>query len=166
VGHSRGDKVFVPAATRLGGLVDRETHLALDDDPPLRAVAVLRDRRILSGLEQGRGTGSPLEQPQRYAVQRRLGLRQLSDEVRESRHGWGNGLGGLKVAITPPANSRGSPSDGLLDVVAASYFHHAIAEQTPLATAVELGGDDSRPRDREAEVSRVAEIQFHRRDCH
>src|SRR2546428_4374147 len=99
VGGARRNKVFVAAATRPRGLVDREAHLTLDDDPPLRAVAVLRDRRILSGLEQGRGTGPPLEQPQRYAVQRRLGLRQLSDELRESGHGWGNGLGGLKVAI-------------------------------------------------------------------
>ena len=99
MGHARGHKVFVAAATRPGGLVDREAHLTLDDDPPLRAVAVLRDRRILSGLEQRRGTSPPLEQPQCYAVQRRLGLRQLSDELRESGHGWGNGRGGLKVAI-------------------------------------------------------------------
>src|SRR2546427_387507 len=106
VGGARRNKVFVAAATRPRGLVDREAHLTLDDDPPLRAVAVLRDRRILSGLEQGRGTGPPLEQPQRHAVQRRLGLRKLSDEVRESRHGWGNGLGGLKVAIMPPAKPR------------------------------------------------------------
>ncbi len=95
---ARGHKIFVAAATRPGGLVDREAHLTLDDDPPLRAMAVLRNRRILSSLEQGRGTGRSLNQPQRHAVQRRLGLRQLSDEVRESRHGWGNGLGGLKLA--------------------------------------------------------------------
>src|SRR6266849_5753667 len=93
-----GHKVFVAAATGPGGLVNRETHLTLHDDPPLRAMAVLRDRRILSSLEQGRGTGPSLKQPQRHAAQRRLGLRQFSDEVRESRHGWGNGLGGLKVA--------------------------------------------------------------------
>src|SRR6266849_633057 len=93
-----GHKVFVAAATRPGDLVDREAHLTLDDDPPLRSVAVLRDRRILSSLEQRRGTAPPLKQPQRHAVQRRLGLRQYSDEVRESRHGWRNGLGGLKVA--------------------------------------------------------------------
>ena len=59
MGHARGHKVFVAAATRPGGLVDREAHLTLHDDPPLRAVAVLRDRRILSSLEQGRGTGRP-----------------------------------------------------------------------------------------------------------
>src|SRR5207245_1912781 len=98
VGCAAGQKVFVAAATRPGGLVDRETHLTLDDDPPLRAVAVLRDRRILSSLEQGRGTAPPLKQPQRHAAQRRLGLRQFLDEVRESRHGWGNNPGGLKVA--------------------------------------------------------------------
>src|SRR2546428_1595597 len=62
--------------------------------------------------------------------------------------------------------SRGSPSDGLLGVVPALYLHYAIAEQTPFAAAIELRSDDSGHRLREPEVSRVAGIQFHRRDRH
>ena len=54
----------------------------------------------------------------------------------------------------------------MLGVITASHLHHAIAKETPFATAVELGGDDSGLRGREAEVDRVADIEFHCRDRH
>src|SRR5207245_9801656 len=38
--------------------------------------------------------------------------------------------------------SRGSPSDGLLGVIASLHLHHVLVAQTPSATAIELGRDD------------------------
>src|SRR5947208_477591 len=81
-----------PAHVHLGGPVgprlvsDRQGHLARHDEPPLRSMGVARDLGVFLRFDEDQGGGRPAEQPQGDVSERRVGLRKIPDDVRETRH--------------------------------------------------------------------------------
>ena len=61
-------------------------EFALHDDPPLRAMRVLRHDRVLERLEEDRRRGRTLQKPDLHAPQGRVRLGKLRDDLRKSRH--------------------------------------------------------------------------------
>lgn len=83
------DEVFLSRAIGARRTRNREDEFAGDDDSPLGAVRVLGDHGIPMGFDEDGGCGRPSQKPNRDVAERRVGLREPSDDLGKSGHGPG-----------------------------------------------------------------------------